>query len=214
MLKNQMGYLRIRSFGNFGASPLFSDQIAALETALDSIFSDAAGMKGLVIDVRINGGGSDNFGALIASRLTAKRYLAYSKTYRNDPRDPRSLGAPQPIWIEPSTRPGFTGPVALLIGHDSVSAAETFPMALQGRLPAIPFIGENTQGVFSDVLIRKTPNGIGFGLPNEIYLTKDGKAYDVVGVPPTVRIPVFTPQDLAAHRDPALEKAIDMVSAG
>ena len=214
MLKNQIGYLRIKSFGNFGASPLFSDQTAALEAALDHIFSGATGMRGLVIDVRINGGGSDNFGALIASRLTTTRYLAYSKTYRNDPGDPKSLGVPQPIWIDPSTRPGFTGPVALLISHDSVSAAETFPMALQGRLPSIPFIGENTQGVFSDVLIREMPNGFGFGLPNEIYLTRDGKAYDVVGVPPTVRIPVFTPHDLAAHRDPALQKAIDLLAGG
>jgi C-terminal processing protease CtpA/Prc len=45
-------------------------------------------------------------------------------------------------------------------------------------------IGLNTQGVFSDVLGRKLPNGWSFGLPNEVYPTKDGKAFDGAGIPP------------------------------
>jgi hypothetical protein len=40
-----------------------------------------------VLDVRINGGGSDVFGIPIASRLATQEYLAYSKVVRNDIRD-------------------------------------------------------------------------------------------------------------------------------
>jgi hypothetical protein len=54
-------------------------------------------------------------------------------------------------------------------------------MALLGRKPVVSRIGENTQGVFSDVLTRHLPNGWSFGLPNEIYLTEDGKAFDGLG---------------------------------
>jgi uncharacterized protein (DUF2237 family) len=41
-----------------------------------------------VLNVRINGGGSDVFGILIASRLATQEYLAHSKVVGNDIRDP------------------------------------------------------------------------------------------------------------------------------
>jgi len=84
-------------------------------------------------------------------------------------------------------------------------------MALMGRTPKIVFIGENTQGVFSDVLGRMLPNGWRFGLPNEVYLTKDGKSFDGPGVPPDISVPVFPASDLDSSRDGAIEKAIQLL---
>ena len=179
-----VGYLRIRSFDDYSNDREFVKQVAALETALDNIFTDSSKLTGLVIDVRINGGGSDVFGISIASRLATEEYLAYSKVTRNDIRDADHRTPPQPVMVQVSQRPGFRGPVVLLTSADSISAAETFTMALLGRLPYVTRIGANTQGVFSDVLGRKLANGWTFGLPNEIYLTKDGKAFDGPGVPP------------------------------
>jgi C-terminal processing protease CtpA/Prc len=40
-------------------------------------------------------------------------------------------------------------------------------------------------------LLRHLPNGWTFGLPNEIYLTKVGKAFDRVGVPPDIEVPII-----------------------
>jgi C-terminal processing protease CtpA/Prc len=85
-------------------------------------------------------------------------------------------------------------------------------MALMGREPPVARIGLNTQGVFSDVLGRKLPNGWSFGLPNEIYRTKGGKSFDGTGVPPDVRVPFFSREDLSAGRDAALDKALQMLS--
>jgi hypothetical protein len=59
----------------------------------------------------------------------------------------------------------------------------------------------NTQGVFSDVLVRHLPNGWQFWLPNEIYLTKEGRACDVTGVPPDVSVPAFPLRDLIEGRE-------------
>ena len=67
--------------------------------------------------------------------------------------------------------------MAHLTGIHSVSAAETFTQALINREPAVTRIGQNTQGVFSDVLGRRLPNGWRFGLPNERFVT-NGKSYD------------------------------------
>ena len=84
-------------------------------------------------------------------------------------------------------------------------------MALLGRQPHITRIGENTQGVYSDVLVRRLPNGWRFGLPNEVFLTEQGKHFEATGVPPDIRIPVFPKADLDAGRDGALEKAIEIL---
>jgi len=207
-----IGYLRIRSFSGYSMDREFVEQLDALESALDEIFKDSAKLTGLVIDVRINGGGSDVFGVSIVSRLATQEYLAYSKVIRNDIHDPDHRTAPQPILVHVSQRPGFHGPVVLLTSADSVSAAETFTMALLDRQPHVVRVGASTQGVFSDVLDRQLPNGWSFGLPNEIYLTKDGKAFDAKGVPPDIEVPIFPTEDLANGRDSALEKALELLA--
>ena len=87
------------------------------------------------------------------------------------------------------TRPGFQGPVVEFIGPLTISAGETFTQALMGRTPHITRIGENTQGVFSDVLGRRLPNGWSFALPNEVYRTPEGTAFDEPAFRPTSRCP-------------------------
>ena len=86
-------------------------------------------------------------------------------------------------------------------------------MALLDRQPHIARVGANTQGVFSDVLVRKLPNGWRFGLPNEVYLTKDGKAFDGVGVPPDIEVSIFPSEDLANGRDSAINKALELLTS-
>jgi hypothetical protein len=199
LLSDSIGYLRIDGFSKY------------CEAALDDIFKDSSKLTGLVIDERITPGGSDVFGISIASRLANHEYLAYSKVIRNDIHDADHRTAPQPSMVSVSSRPGFHGPVVLLIGPDSHSAAETFAMAVLDRKPHITRVGDNTQGVFSDVLDRTLPNGWHFYLPNEVFLTKDGKAFDGLGVPPDLRVPVFSEEDLRNGRDSALDKAIELL---
>ena len=176
------GYLRISSFSGYAKSG-FAAGLTALESALDTIFSDAS-LKALIIDVRINFGGADPYGLAIASRLATKEYAAYTKEARDgDGWTPGDVSI-----VRPSTRPGFRGPVVELIGPVTISAGETFTQALMGRTPHVTRIGENTQGVFSDVLGRKLPNGWSFGLPNEVFRASDGKTFDGPGIPPDIRM--------------------------
>jgi len=207
-----IGYLRIHSFSRYSKDREFVKQLDALERALDDIFKDSTKLTGLVIDVRINSGGSDVFGISLASRLATQEYLAYEKVMRNDIRDPHHRTSPQRVIVHVSQRPGFRGPVVLLMSAHSVSAAETFTMAVLDRHPHVVRVGANTQGVFSDVLGRRLPNGWRFGLPNEIYLTKSGKAFDGTGVPPDIEVPIFPMEDLANGRDSALDKALELLA--
>src|SRR5262245_19955246 len=209
-LDDSTGYLRLLSFSGFSARRDFASGLAELESALDAIFAEAT-LKALVIDVRVNYGGSDPYGLAIASRLATAPYLAYTKVARADPVDRKKWTPGDPNRVVPSARPGFRGPVVELIGPTTISAGETFTQALMGRTPHITRIGENTQGVFADVLGRRLPNGWTFGLPNELFLTPEGTAFDGPGIPPDIRVPVFDAADLAAGRDPAMAKALDVL---
>jgi C-terminal processing protease CtpA/Prc len=213
-LPDSIGYLRIIGFAGYTQEGSFRSMLAALESALDTIFADTRGWRGLVIDVRINGGGADPLGLAIASRLTSAPYIAYAKVARSDPRDPTKMTERQVSLVSPSTRPGWRGPAVELISRYSVSAAETFTQALMGRRPAIARVGEHTQGVFSDVLGRVLPNGWRIGLPNELFLTEEGTSFDGPGIPPTVPVATFTKADLDAGRDPGLERAMALLRGG
>jgi len=213
MLDQSVGYLRVTAFYGYVEKYTWADALRELQSALDAIFQDAGKLSGLVIDVRLNHGGDDPLGIEIASRLTDRKYLAYSQVARNNLKGALHFTDPQQSWVVGASRPGFRGKVFLLTGPDTVSAGETFAMALFGREPYVTRIGLNTQGVFSDVLNRRLPNGWRFHLPNEVYLTSDGKAFDATGVPPDIRLGFFSPEDLHNGRDAALEEALKILRA-
>ncbi|GAA1551056.1 S41 family peptidase [Actinomadura kijaniata] len=201
-LPRRLGYLRVTAFtGYAGANAVYAEQRAELDRALDAVLTRdrVRALRGLIIDVRYNGGGHDALGVRIASRLTDRPYVAYRK---------RAPGtAFQTVRVRPSDRPRYTGPVAVLTSDLSVSAAETFTLGLTGRSPAPHRVGATTQGVFSDVLVRALPNGWILALGNEDYRSAGGVSHEGRGVPPTVRAPVFTDAELAAGRDSALARA-------
>ena len=211
MLRNSIGYLRIVGFAGYAKEGGFEQDAITLEATLDDVFTNAKKMNGLIIDVRVNPGGADPLCLAIASRLTGAKYLAYSKVTRNSLSGPLLFTTPQPAWVEVSTRPGYRGKVIILLGSATISGGETFAMALMGRKPHVMTIGENTQGVFSDVVGRKLPNGWNFGLPNELYLSKTGKSFDGRGVPPDIRVPVYPKAGRENGRDDALEKALEVL---
>ena len=205
------GYLRILSFAGYAKRGGFDGGLTVLEAALDKIFSDPM-LHALIIDVRINFGGYDPYGLVIASRVATGEYRAYTKEARSDPADRDKWTPGDASIVQSSVRPGFRGPVVELTGPLTISGGETFTQALMGRTPHITRIGENTQGVFSDVLGRRLPNGWFFGLPNEVYRTSEGRTFDGPGIPPDIPIHVFAAEDLAAGKDHALQRAIEVLA--
>ncbi|MEU1286251.1 S41 family peptidase [Kitasatospora sp. NPDC005856] len=210
-LPDGIGYLRVSSFSRY-ADGGHQSQLDELDRALDAVLAGPDRLAGLVVDVRLNGGGSDALGLHIAARLTDRPYVAYRKVARNDPADPTKFTRPEPITVRPSAGARFNGPVAVLTSSISTSAAETFTQAMMGRSPKVLRVGENTQGVFSDVLVKTLSPDFIVVLPNEKYLTRDGGTFDGPGIPPNVRTPVFTADELAALRDSALSTARRMLA--
>jgi Peptidase family S41/Tricorn protease C1 domain len=219
-LPDGLGYLRVVTFASYADEPGFAAQVAELDRALDAILtpertSGPDRLRGLVVDLRINGGGSDVLGLRLASRLTDRPFFAYAKQARNHPTDPDEFTTPQPTWVRPAAgKTHYTGPIVMLTGGSTLSAGESFTQAMMQRSPRPVRIGEHTQGIFSDVLIRQLPNGWLFGLPNEEFLTRDGRTFDGVGIPPDIQTPVFTEEEFAQNRDSAFDAAISLLKSG
>ncbi|MER6852871.1 S41 family peptidase [Streptomyces flaveolus] len=210
----RLGYLRVSGFGGYaGDDHSYAAQLRELDTALDIVFTAdrAHRLRGLIIDLRVNGGGSDALGVHLAGRLTDTPYTAYAKRVRNDPRNPARRTQPEPVPVLPSLAPRFTGPVAVLTGGSTFSAGETFTQALMARPGRTVRIGQATQGLFSDVMHRYLPNGMAAWLPNEEFLDAEGRAYDGTGIPPHLVEPVFTPEEFAEGRDSAYDRAADLL---
>ncbi|MFJ8820910.1 S41 family peptidase [Streptomyces sp. NPDC102467] len=207
-LPGGQGYLRISGFAGYaGQQRSYAVHQAELDKALDAVLDPerTASLKGLIIDLRINGGGYDSLGLHIAERLTDTPYVAYRKRTQ--------VTRPQPITVRPAPGvPRYTGPVALLTGGSTVSAGETFTQALLDRPGGTVRVGEATQGVFSDTMDRKLPNGMEVWLPNETFLTRSGTTFDGAGIPPHLRTPVFTDQEFAGNRDSAFDTAVAVLA--
>ncbi|MEU8760873.1 S41 family peptidase [Streptomyces sp. NPDC048659] len=203
-LPDGMGYLRISGFAGYDRrDPSYAAQLAELDRALDAVLTPerAASLRGLVIDVRINGGGSDALGLRVAGRLTDRPYTAYRKRTR--------YTAPEPVGVVPQRGAArYTGPVAVLTAGTTFSAGETFTQALIDRPGGAVRVGQPTQGVFSDTLTRGLPDGMEVWLPNEEFLTRSGRTFDGTGIPPHVWTPVFTEEEFAAGRDSAFDAAV------
>ncbi|MEU1938497.1 S41 family peptidase [Streptomyces coeruleorubidus] len=208
------GYLRISGFGGYTPGDAsYAAHLAELDKALDTMLTKdrAQRLKGLIIDLRINGGGSDALGIHIAERLTDQPYVAYAKRARNHPTDPGRHTRPEAIRVVPADEPRYTGPIAILTGGSTVSAGETFTQALINRPGGTVRIGQPTQGVFSDVMERNLPNGMTAILPNEEFLNRSGHTYDGTGIPPHLTEPVFTKEEFAEKRDSAFDRAVSVL---
>ncbi|WP_064745576.1 S41 family peptidase [Pseudonocardia acaciae] len=188
-LPGDQGYLRITAFADYAGedAPYVRNQ-AALRRALAAVFTPrrVAEWRGLTIDVRHNSGGDDALGLQVAGRLTDRPYPAFTKRARNDPGDPTRHTRLQTVTVTPADGPRYTGPLRILTSDLTVSAGETFVLALLARTPSPTRIGTATQGVFSDDMHRKLPNGLSFGLGNEEYYAPDGRTFEGTGIPPTV----------------------------
>jgi len=182
-------------------------EAAALDDGLDRALSAAAGAPGLILDLRFNGGGYDAHALRVAARFARERKLAYT---RGIPKG-GAPGAVESFYIEPAqAKPCWTGPLVVLVSKRTTSAAETLCLCL-GALPGTTFVGETTNGAFSDMLYKRLPNGWLFTLSNEEYRDSRGICHEGKGIEPDVAAPM----DLGAAaegRDPALDAAIALIA--
>ncbi|MFC0118301.1 S41 family peptidase [Pseudoalteromonas xiamenensis] len=187
-LTANQSYLAIRSFTGFAREDSWNTEELLLRNTLDEVFREIGTSSHLVLDIRNNEGGSDNLALLMASYFTDKPYLAYNKQAVSVEKEIYGWTQPSKVRVEPNPSFAFRGQLSVLVNRATVSAGETFVMALMGRSPAITIFGQATAGHFSDMLPRTLPNGWLFALPNERYTDENSASYAISGIQPNIII--------------------------
>lgn len=193
---DHFGYLRIIEFEGVKRSKL--------NKKLDQLMVSFSDCEGVIIDIRANPGGYDSFAVDIANRFTDQRRLGY---IRETQQSPGKFKAPQKHYLEPVKGRAFKSPVILLTNDASASAAEVFAMSMK-ELPHVTIVGDRTEGIFSDMMETKLPNGWRYTLPHQVYWTPDGKCYEDIGVPADVKV-INKRADLESRIDPLIITAME-----
>ena len=172
---------------------------------IDDVLDYLAGAAALIIDVRSNGGGTDDVAEPLAARFYDQRRPYRRVRYRDGPAYD-DFAEPRTDYLAPAGRHRFTAPVAVLTGRATFSSAETFVVAMR-PLPHVVTVGDTTGGGAGNPIFRELPNGWTYRVPRWVVWTHDDLQYEGVGIPPDIPVGDVEPE-LAAGRDPVLERAI------
>jgi C-terminal processing protease CtpA/Prc len=206
-LRDDLVYVALNSFGSNDVVQAFNEKFREIRQA-----------KGLIIDVRKNGGGSSRYGHEIIAHLIDKaipttrwKTPQYRAAFRAWGRDEQWYDGGFEM-IEPETTEPFLGPVVVLIGPETNSAAEDFvvPLHASGRAA---IIGQRSRGSTGQPLQFRFLDGNIFGrvcTKRDQY--PDGRDFVGAGIIPDVEVHP-TPNDIAACRDVVLEKGLEVLRA-
>ncbi len=146
ILDDNIGYIRYASFqSGFG------------DGNLDDVLSYLALCRGLIIDIRNNGGGTLTYAEKLAARFTNEQVLVgYMRhktgTGHND------FSEMEPQYLEPSSRLRWHKPVCVLTNRSVFSSANEFTMYMKA-LPDVKLVGDRTGGGAGMPFSSSLPNG-------------------------------------------------------
>ena len=194
-----IGYISCTSMGSENGS----------DRAMANAMSDFAGVDGVIIDVRANGGGYDATALAIAKWFPGSRTVAWREQERDGPAYD-DFTEMRDVFVNAAPNAALDVPTVVLVSGATFSAAETFLLAMQVR-ENVTFVGERTTGHLSDIFGGRLPNGWRFDYSGERYTAADGSYYEGTGIPMDVEVPVDV-EAFDNNRDNMLEAALDLLA--
>lgn len=220
-IKNKIIYLSFSKFhllkcytdvdGQGDAKSVLNSFLAMLNNMPDNI-------KGIIIDVRGNGGGDIGDLNFLAGRFTDKP-ITFGKTrYKSNTGrldyTPwlNAVVTPQPVANFKQQQ------VVVLVDNFSASLSEAFALAIR-TMPKGITIGETTFGATGPVGDETSFNGGSFTVKGFLsvtgasaqFLAMDGRSYENVGITPDIQVK-FNAAELNNNIDKQIEKAIEILS--
>lgn len=191
MLDGNVAYIQLFTFGD--------KTTGELRDALREVMANRP--VGLILDLRNNGGGALQTAIDVASEFVGEGVIMYEE-YGDGSRDTYT-----------AKRGGLATeiPLVVLINEGTASAAEIVAGAIQdhgrGQLVGVTSFGkgsvqiwtplENNQGAIRVTIAR--------------WLTPNGRTINETGLEPDVVVEL-TEEDIAAERDPQLDKAVELLT--
>lgn len=166
------------------------------ENAIQKILLEKA--KGLILDMRGNGGGYLDVSIEILSELLPGKQTAVIIKKRNEKDDAiKTIGGSRLADI----------PLAVLINNGSASASEIVAGAIQDYKRGI-LIGEKTFGKGSVQEIEKLNDGATIRMTIAKWFTPLNRSIDEVGIAPDKEVKI-TEEDINQKLDPQLDEAVN-----
>jgi hypothetical protein len=165
---------------------------------LDGMLAYLSSTKGLIFDVRNNGGGTLFIANFIVSRFSSAS-IKYSAYWPDG----------TPNWtgtIMPGGNYAYHKPVVVLINGASFSAAEVLP-ELMKQILTVTTVGDTTGGGGGSIDVFYLPSGKRIKIPTAYFRRFNGDMIEWNGVPPDILVPQ-TEADIKQGRDKQLEFAI------
>ena len=181
LIGDDIGYAAITS--------LLEPMDLALEKALLEFFD----RKGIVLDLRANGGGAETAGLAIAARFADRPRMYALRRRRNGPAH-GDFGPARESWLRPAGEKPFSGPVVVLIGPHCISSGEGFVQMLR-VLPNVRTVGLATRGGSGNPAQVDLPNGVGVAFSRWVNFLPDGTPTEGRGIPPDVEVVPAGPGD-------------------
>ncbi len=197
-LSEQIGYIRIASWGE-----------GAIQEQFDQALEKFKGSAGIIIDVRGNGGGSDQLADVVNGRLITNPVLSSIDFWRKPGTHEysRTIG-----WVQPRGPWAYAGRVVVLIDEGCASACEHFVSGIEA-MGRVLLIGMPTNGAGGGPTAVKLPDGTRIAISRALGLRANGVVFEGHGIPPHI-YSAPTLKDLRESRDAALEIAKDWIASG
>ncbi len=168
MATESVGYMRVRQFTD--------ETDLEMVSAIHSL--TAAGMQGLIIDLRGNPGGRLDIAVRMSEVFLAEGQKILTVQSRR--------GVEEIFYAEP-TVDAYQPPLIVLIDRHSASASEIFSGALRDHVRAV-LVGEKSYGKGSVQSVYSFSDGGGLKLTSARYLLPSGEAINGTGVYPNVMV--------------------------
>ena len=146
ILPDNIGYIYVPSFSN-----------SIGEGNLDECLHALALCRGLIVDVRDNGGGNLSYAETLAARFTNERVLTGYICHKTGPGH-TDFSTPEPVYLESSDRIRWQKPVCVLTNRSSYSATNDF-VKIMRTLPLVTIVGDRTGGGSGLPFSSELPNG-------------------------------------------------------
>jgi len=184
-----VGVIALNQFGD--------ETISEVETALRDFQKEKQPIRGLVIDLRFNGGGYLDGAVELASLFLKQGKVVTVQRREGEPVSHYVNGRP----LDPDL------PLAVVINEGSASASEIFAGSIQDNKRGI-IVGKTSFGKGTVQEVFDLPGGSSLRVTVAHWLTPGGKDLGKEGVHPDIEAN-RTPEDTAAKRDPQLDAAIE-----
>ncbi len=197
---NEIGYIQYSSFSNgFSSANLHY---------IDYYFKDT---KGIIIDVRNNGGGQLNYSELLASCFFKEKTITgYMKHKTGKGHD--DFSDPMPIYTDPSTAPidWSDKTIVILTNRKCYSATNDFIVRVK-HAPNVVVIGGITGGGGGMPLSQELPNGwmIRF---SAVPMFDSEMKHTEFGVEPDIEVHI-SEENIENGEDAIIDKAIEYIYA-